>query len=373
MKLKIYKILLGASALCTAIAACSDDKDYFEPIETVVITSVTDFNVNITKASMGDFIAIHGKGMDKKNIDSILIDDVRVDLGETYSENDVLYLKIPVQLPQNRTDRIYIHNRSGIFEFPFHVDAPDLKLYRMFNEYTQPGDTLTIYGDFFDLYEIAPDQAVVDFGGKEMPVISSGNNYLTAEVPEDVQKDIRVKVKSEKYGVEAQCPGKYYDRRNILVDYDEFPSTNTTYVITDPADEERLSGNFMRVDENAVWSGWWYISESWPVGFTDDMLDHPEDYEIKCEFRSDYVLSADKLTVHCYLFWDAAPIDWTAGSLAVQNTGRWETIKLPFVVNRSATYTDNSYYKSFNLRIDAAQGYPLHFAFDNFRIVPKGD
>ena len=39
------------------------------------------------------------------------------------------------------------------------------------------------------------------------PVIRSANNYLTAKVPVDVDKNIRVKVKGLKHNVEAVCPG----------------------------------------------------------------------------------------------------------------------------------------------------------------------
>ena len=69
-----------------------------------------------------------------------------------------------------------------------------------------------IYGNFFKLYEIDSLNAVVDFNGKLSRVISSADNYLTAKVPTDVDKNIKVKVKGLKYGVEATCPGRYYDR-----------------------------------------------------------------------------------------------------------------------------------------------------------------
>lgn len=65
-----------------------------------------------------------------------------------------------------------------------------------------------IYGDFFELYEIDSLNAVVDFNGKISKVISSGNNYLTAQVPKTVDKNIKVKVKGTKWDVEATCPGR---------------------------------------------------------------------------------------------------------------------------------------------------------------------
>ena len=83
---------------------------------------------------MGDFIAIHGEGLDKANITSVKVNDIEIDLDEVYTENSTLYMKIPVTLPENQTDKIYISNDKGTKEIPFVVIAPDLKLERMFNE-----------------------------------------------------------------------------------------------------------------------------------------------------------------------------------------------------------------------------------------------
>jgi len=96
------------------------------------------------------------------------------------------------------------------------------------------------------------------------------------------------------------------------------------------------------------------------------MLDHPENYVIKCEFRTGNQFIQDRIGFYVYLFWDADLFN-------VQNFNRWQTISLPLVVNRSATYTDNFYYKSFNIRLECYQDLARNFAFDNFRICPKND
>lgn len=371
----LFKYILRGCALmlCGAVVSCSDEANPSYPISLSSVTSLSDFATPLKSASLGDFIAIHGTGLDKANIDSILINDVHVDLGEIYTENDVLYMQIPVQLAVNITDMIYIYNGTGVQKIPFHTETPDLRLDNMFNEYTAPGDTITIYGDFFNLYQISQETAVVLFGDKEGEVTASGNNYIRAAVPLDAEPNVQVRLRSNIFNVEATCPGRYYDRRCVLCDYDEHPSTNMDNVVTDPSDPERLSGNFMRIDQNSTWSGWWYISETWPTAITDDMLDHPENYVIKCEFRTGNQFIQDRIGFYVYLFWDAAPITWTADLFNVQNFNRWQTISLPLVVNRSSTYTDNSYYNSFNIRLECYEDLARNFAFDNFRICPKND
>lgn len=373
MKTNILAIGLLAALAGVSLVACDDDVKY-EDITLERVTTAADRNTPIDAAAMGDVIAIHGSNLDASNIDSVLINDVRVDPGEIYSEGDVLFLKIPTVLPVEKTDRIYIYNGTCVKELPFVVDTPDLKLDRMFNEYTMPGDTITVYGDFFTLYEISPETAVMLIGDQEAPIIACGNNYFTAEVPLNAGTNQLLQLHSNKYNVTATCPGRYRDKRGILVDYDDHLSTNTSCVVTDPADEMRLSGNFVRVDANSEWSGWWYITEAWPCdAWTDDVLDHPENYVIKCEFRTESVLPTGKIGFYVYPFWDAVPMEWDATMLTVQETGRWETLTFPINFGRSTTYPENTYYKSFNVRLAIEQDVPRNFAFDNFRICPAND
>lgn len=373
MKNRLKNIwLAGAFFIGVTLAACSDNNDDVRSITLSTITTINDLSTPLSEAALGDFIAIHGIGLDVCNIDSVLVNDVSVDMREIYTENDILYMKIPVKLPIVETDKIYIYNKLGVQELPFKALAPDLKLERMFNEYTNPGDTIMIYGDFFELYEIDSLNAVVDFNGKTSKVIASGNNYLTAQVPSNVDKNIKVKVKGVKYDVEAICPGRYYDRECMIMDFDELMPSNPINVVTDLKDIQRFSGNFLRIDDKSDYSGWWYIAEKSDVPFTDDMLDNYQNYVVKCEFRTANQFIEGKIKFCNYLFWDAAPMEWGPSDFVLQNFNRWETITLPFIVNRSGTYPDNSYYHSFNMRLEIDETIARNFSIDNIRICKKG-
>lgn len=368
--------LVGALVFGMSLTACSDD-DSSVLIETTGITLMSDMNTPITEAALGDFIAIHGTGLEYENIDSILVNDVKVDMLETYSEKDVLYMQIPVRLPTNETNKIYIFNSKGIKELPFKALAPDLKLTRMFNEYTKPGDTIMIYGDFFNLYEIDSLNAVVDFNGKISKVITSSNTYLTAQVPKDVDKNIKVKVKGMKYDVEAVCPGRYYDREFMIMDFDELLPTSMTNVVTDEKDKQRLSGNFLRINNDSEYSGWWYIAERGDIQYTTDMLGEEtcKNYVVKCEFRTSNQFIENRIKFCNYLYWAAPTCDWNASDFVVQKYNQWETITLPFTVIKSPDYPDNypGSYTSFNMRLEIDPTLARDFAFDNIRICRKGD
>lgn len=103
------------------------------------------------------------------------------------------------------------------------------------------------------------------------------------------------------------------------------------------------------------------------------MLDHSDQYVIKCKFYTANQFVDGKIKFFNYLFWDAAPMEWKPSDFVFQNFNRWETITLPFKRNYSGTYPENMYYHSFNMRIEIDQSIARNFAFDNIRVCKKGD
>lgn len=368
----INSLLVSSFFLLALLNACSEDKeDVF--MEISQITSIANLNTPITEASLGEFIAIHGPGMDMKKIDSICVNDVRVDMLEVYSENNTLFFPIPVKIAMEVTDKVYVYRKGDVVDFPLKVLLPEIRLDRMFNEYTKPGDTIMIYGGFFNLYEINAENGEVDFGGLKSEVITSSDTYLTTQVPLATGKNVEVKVRSLKYGKESKCPGRYRDEEFMIMNFDDAPylSTKTEYVKTDPLDKNRLSGNYMMLTGEEAWDGWWYIAERGGITYPDDMLDNPDNYEVKCEFFTANQFIPGKIGFAIYTFWDAPPMKWLPENFIFQNFGRWETIRLPFTVERSTTYPENYRHTTFNIRLEIDKNIARHFAFDNIRICKK--
>lgn len=148
-------------------------------------------------------------------------------------------------------------------------------------------------------------------------MITSSNTYLTAQVPKDVDKNIKVKVKGMKYDVEAVCPGRYYDREFMIMDFDELLPTSMTNVVTDEKDKQRLSGNFLRINNDSEYSGWWYIAERGDIQYTTDMLGEEtcKNYVVKCEFRTSNQFIENRIKFCNYLYWAAPTCDWNASDL----------------------------------------------------------
>jgi len=368
-------ICFAAIALMQIVACKKESLEIGTPVATK-ISAVTDLEGSIEGGSMGDWIALHGSNL--SDIASIRVNDVEVDLEEIYEENDVVFMQVPVQLPTEVTDKLYLTTPGGEVAYDFTVNVPDLELTSMFNEYTLPGDTIRIYGRFLQLYEVDSLNSVVVFGTHESPVIASTETYITARVPLAVEPNVKVVLKNQKYDVEAVCPGFYQDKNHVITSFDtDFPYTSATGAqwVGEWANPKPISGKYIRFEvDQATYPdglGWFYLMEN-SYNYTLDMVQHPENYELKFELNMSMPIQRTNFFI--YYYWAVAPGPLGGETFNVQNVGRWQTISIPLekIIPTGNTGTSTAY--SLNFRVENyAPVERVAMYFDNFRIYKKGD
>ena len=190
--LKNYLISIFLVLSQVLFFSCDSDEVISDPPRFQKVTVIDDFDSVISSGDMGDWIAIKGENLESTN--AIFFNDISVDMEEIYYDNDILYLQIPIAMPLDINNKLKVVTESGEFDLDFTVNIPNIKLTGMFNEYTLPGDTMKMYGDFFELYEVDSSNTVIVFDGIESPVIQSGEKYLTVRVPENAGQNIKLKI-----------------------------------------------------------------------------------------------------------------------------------------------------------------------------------
>lgn len=364
------------TAALLSLASCKKDNITAGAPKMLNISTVKKLDSIITTGNMGDWIAIHGTSL--SGITEIRINDILVDLEEVYEENGIVYLQIPVKLPLEITNKLYLKTAAGMSEIPFTVTSPALELTGMFNEYTPPGDTIRIYGRFIKLYEVDATNSVVLFGDKESPVITAADNYITARVPQDVQSNVKVTLKNNKYNAVAICPGYYRDKNNVITSFDsDFPYASSTgqQWVGEWPDPKPTSGKYIRfeVDQQRYPNGlgWFYLMEN-SYNYKLDMIQHPEKYVLKFELNMG--LPIKKTNFFIYYYWAVAPTAIGGDVFSVQNLGRWQTMSIPLekIIPTGNTGTSTSF--SLNFRVENfAPVEQVAMFFDNFRIYKKGE
>jgi hypothetical protein len=378
MKKYYNSILFVISAICFIMAAvsCSDNGTEGGMPTFAKVTTAKDLNTVLTGGSMGDWIAISGTNMN--SVDSVMFNDISVLPKDFYSEDSVLYVQVPVKIPQNVTDKVTLKSHSGDTSFNFKVAIPNLELTGMFNEYTQPGDTIKINGKFLQLYEVDSLNTVVKFGDKSSNVIKATDNYITAKVPLGTASNVKVSAYNSKYNVSAECPGRYRDNKWVIANYDGIGDNASSFIVQDQHNKKQrpfpVSGNYLRFNANSVTYpdglGWLYITTN-DFSYTVDMMQHPENYVLKFELN---MANPIKLTsLFLYFYWAVSPEEMSGETFSVQSYGIWQTVSIP--LNRiipSNTYDGSWVDYSFNIRIQCyAPTETVDMSFDNFRICEK--
>lgn len=360
--------------LTILLGSCEDDETVSGPPSFSKITTIADMETPISEGSMGTWISIQGENLEGTT--SIRFNDVEVDMDEVYYENEKLYLAIPVKLPLEVTNKAFVTTPEGEIAFDFTVIAPEFQLTGMFNEYTVPGDTIRIYGKFFELYEVNSETTVVDFGNAQQPVIKATDTYLTAKVPANVASNIKLKVINNKYGVEASCPGYYQDKNHVITTFDtDFPYTGPHQEWVGEWDNKKPgSGKYLKfqVDQATYPNGlgWFYLMET-GFNYEQDMLTNPQNYQLKFELKMSVPIKTTAFYI--YYYWAVAPVALSGETFAVQTLGQWQSVTIPLekiVMNYPGSGT--SY--SLNIRVESfAPVETVGMYFDNFRIYKKGE
>lgn len=375
--MNIFKIkywFYSITGVLLIMFSCKKEDIQYMPPELHKISMIKELDASLTQGKMGDWIALHGKNL--VDIQSIFFNDVSVDLKEVHYEDTVLYLQVPVKMPENVTDKIIVTTSTGDVEYPFSVEIPDLQFDKMFNEYTLPGDTLKIYGKFIELYEVDSLNTIVLFNGVESPVIEVAKNYITTKVPVNIEENIEVEVYNKRFDTRALCDVRYRDKRNVITSFDsDFPYKSNTGIqwVGDWTEPQATSNNYIRfeVDPETYPDGlgWFYLFEN-SFKYDLDMIQDPEKYELKFEMFSKVPINKTKFFF--YYYWAVGPEPIGGEYMNVQTLNEWQTVSIPLdkIIPRGNTGTDTNY--SLNLRVENTSPVErIAMYFDNFRIFKK--
>ena len=343
-------------------------------IRRVALTAAPD--TAITAADMGAWLAVYGEHL--KRVEYIKFNDVEVDMREVYVVDTAFYLQVPLDLPNEITNKISVRTPAGEADHDFKVNFPALSVNAIHNEYTASGEMMKIYGDYFDLYQVGPKTTVVSFGGKEVAVASATNKMLQVKIPEGLDFDTPVEVVNHKFNVRALSSAHYKDRRNMITNFDsDYPYTGSdgqawVGLWDDP---KPLSGNFIKFEANRSsypsGLGWLYLLQM-PFSYNQEMIMHPENYCLKFEIYMKKPLIATQFFIYYYWNQSSAPSPLGGESIRVKNLNEWETLAIPLekIIPKGLSGTEKV--NSLNIRIQCFEPTDdLAMYFDNFRIYKK--
>ncbi len=213
--MKINRILaaLALSAGFLAVS-CEDQPTAFvqaDGLPTIHYVRYADQDILIEQAYMEETICIVGDNL--RSVNQLWFNDQQAVLNTSYMTANTIVVGVPKEMAKERTDKMYfITAAKDTVEYDFKVLSPAPVVKSMSCEVRQPGDVVTIYGDYFT------EPLTVSFPGADVTDFKSiEKTAITFTIPEGA---IAGKIKVTTDSGTGQSPFKYNDLSGLITDFD---------------------------------------------------------------------------------------------------------------------------------------------------------
>lgn len=372
-----------------AMASCNDivtyDDNYDDGMTSTgipVINAIydsedTECTTPLDNAVFEQMIIITGNNL--AQVKKIMFNDVEVKLSEVYATREKAFMPVPRQIPENVTNKITYETEFGTTTFDFTVNIPEVKVDGLYYEFCQPGDTVQMVGDYFDLYGFGgeTETSTIKMNGQDLKVDSISEGYLSVVIPEDAQPNSVIDINYEGVNGNVHRQISYMNTDGLVWNKDfvknySYPE-KVSYVEGNVEDGEpdyyiNLRGDF------SAW-GWVDIIKS-KINISSQVAASPNDYLLKFD-----VFSAENTPFYNsgdagYRFVFNTNGDnsyaWNPSSVTSFGTyGKWCTVSLDLVSVATKTQPLTEGETNFELVIHPNSNWTVDHGFANFRIEKK--
>lgn len=285
--MKVTRYIKGMAVIVAAVIgivlpSCEDEPDKYEVADglpTVLYVRMTDPELSdslITGAYLSNTVCLVGYNL--RSIYEMYFNDKQAVLNTSVMTDNTVIVDVPSTIPDVVTNKIYMVTKSKdtvTYDFEVLVSSPSIT--SMTCEYASPGETVTIYGNYFiDDPNVPLSIEIGDVPVTEINDITQ--TTVTFVIPDDVSEDPAFINVTSVYGT-GQSTFRYRETEGLLFDFDDdgddamysycgwHSSTIGTVSNADPIDNNYLIFQGYMYDYN--WNDTDFIFEYWPYGDDD--------------------------------------------------------------------------------------------------------
>ncbi|MFD1629461.1 glycan-binding surface protein [Pseudopedobacter beijingensis] len=362
---KYLKICVVFLILAIALAGCKKETEMPQGLPVINrVAQPLDLSADLREGDLNDWLIIYGQNLSKAQ--KVTFNNEPVERKDFYAVDTMISIKIPRKIPSVITNKIEVTTLTGVAVYDFDIKIPALVLEGMYNEYTLEGETLSLIGKNFDLYDINENGAEVTFpGGFTVPVIEASANTLKVVVPVGAQSG-KLSIYAPSLSVPLVTDGFYKDNRNLFFPLTPYPADEIYGVgmVSAGPIPASITGNYYHVKQN------WDANFQWLTLFSVPrklgVVGSTANYVLKFEVSVQKPIKNMQATFYL----DYAPVySWKpfeqTGSFTTN--GQWKTITIPMSQIQS-NLLDKEYVWQITFDGHGPDDYDV--AFCNFRIVP---
>ena len=387
-KIKIKYLYISLLALF-AMASCDDIVTYNDnyddgmtstgaPVINAIYDSEdTEYTTPLASAVFEQMLVITGDNL--AQVKKIMFNDVEMQLSEVYATREKAFMPVPRQIPENVTNKIVYETELGSTTFDFTVNIPEVKVEGLYYEFCQPGDTVQIVGDYFDLYGFGgvTETSTIKMNGQDLKVDSISEGFMSVAIPENAQPNSVIDINYEGVNGSVHRQISYMNTDGLLWNKDFVKSYSFPEKVSfvegnvekgEPDYYINLRGDF------SAW-GWVDIIKS-TVNISPEVADSPDEYLLKFDVCSaentPFYNSADTGYRLVLNTGGNTSYAWNPSSVTSFGTyGKWRTISLDLVSVATKTQPLTEGNVNFEVAIHPNSNWTVNHSFANFRIEKK--
>jgi len=329
----------------------------------------------IDSGSFTQWVIIYGTNLGTTQ--SVTFNDQTVAFNTLYASDTSVTVQIPRVIPQNVTNTLAVTTKGGTATYSFTVLVPDLAVGDMLNEWTAVGDTLTLLGQNFDLYDLDTSATTVTFtGGATANVVASSATALKVIVPGGAQPGPLTLKGPAPLNISRTTVAWYHDNRNFLFDMSNFTGWNGNSFLSSGPDPAPINGPYFKVAKS--WQGNWnwdpFCSNN--CAMPAELVNDPTQYvNYGLKFEMNVAAGSPSMPLPLYMCFNSGNFKEfffdVSGSSSYPFTtnGQWQTFTAPLSAwgNLQGFTFSNPIIMEFMLKNSTAS--QSNFSICNFRMV----
>lgn len=387
-----------------ALTSCNDIVDYndgYTPADQLPntgapqITAVYDVAdtarlTPITEGTLSQTVRLVGRNLN--HVKAVAFNTVPCDMQNVYTQSTEAIVQIPAKLSQEQQNKIEYTTDQGTTTFDFVIPFPDLTISYADNEFVNAGDSMTIYGRNFDLYDFENGTSTVAIGSTTLGVGSITATSMRVLIPEGTPENSQLLFSWQTNGTAHTQSLPYRPTQYLL--YGDFSGVSMSIdgsVQMAIEDDNGTGANAWLNQKNlhftGTYSAWAWntidlscnmiatvpdgspsatVPDGSPSGLTLD------DYVLKMEVLTPISFPLTENTGLQFCFnWGDAYVWNPAGGLGINTRGQWQTVSLPLAPMATKGISAPGQWQTLRIIFQPHADYEADFRLANLRITRK--
>jgi hypothetical protein len=344
-------------------------------IKAVYDVADTAFTTPITQGTLGQTVVLVGENLNQ--VQAVSFNTVACDIKNVYTMATRAIVQIPSKLSTEQVNKIEYSTPQGTCNYDFLIPFPDLIISGLACEFTNAGDSATVYGKNFDLYNFEGGVSAVKIGSQTLGVGSVTAESMKFLIPEGTPENTNIHFSWQTNGVSHEADLTFRPSQHLLFgDFSGVSMSKDGTLQMAIEGDDGIGASAWLNQKNMHFTGhygaWAWNTLDLSCNMTDVAVDNPDDYVLKMEVltNANFPLTEQTGLQFCFNWGDS--FAWNpANGLGINTRGQWQTVSLPLAPMATKGISEPGKWQTLRIIFQPHADYDADFRLANLRIVKK--